>query len=128
MIDFLTILLLVFGVLQIILFFKVWGMTNDVSKIKDLLESKISKNQVTKEFSPVAKEISTLQQSPQHSEKEESLNNINVGDKVIRLSNGKVMVVDSIDDGQFFCKGSFLEGYAYYKREEIEKVSDSLSN
>ncbi len=28
MIDFLTIILLIFGVLQIILFFKVWGMTN----------------------------------------------------------------------------------------------------
>lgn len=27
MIDFLTIILLIFGVLQIILFFKVWGMT-----------------------------------------------------------------------------------------------------
>lgn len=34
MINFLTIVLLVFGVLQIILFFKLWGMTNDVKKIK----------------------------------------------------------------------------------------------
>ena len=38
MIDFLTIILLIFGVLQIILFFKVWGMTNDVSKIQQRLE------------------------------------------------------------------------------------------
>ena len=30
------------------------------------------------------------------------------------------MIVDSIDDGQYFCKGSFIEGYAYYKRDEIE--------
>ena len=35
MIDFLTIILLIFGVLQIILFFKVWGMTSDVRKIKN---------------------------------------------------------------------------------------------
>ena len=34
MIDFLIIILLIFGVLQII-FFKVWGMTNDVRKIKN---------------------------------------------------------------------------------------------
>ena len=34
MIDFLTIILLVFGVLQIILFFKVWGMTNDIKEIR----------------------------------------------------------------------------------------------
>lgn len=38
MIDFLTIVLLIFGVLQIILFFKVWGMTNDVNRIKKKLE------------------------------------------------------------------------------------------
>lgn len=38
MIDFLTIVLLIFGVLQIILFFKIWGMTNDVNNIKKNLE------------------------------------------------------------------------------------------
>ncbi len=35
MINFLTIVLLVFGVLQIILFFKVWGMTNDIKEIRN---------------------------------------------------------------------------------------------
>lgn len=35
MIDFLSIILLVFGVLQIILFFKVWGMTNDIKEIRN---------------------------------------------------------------------------------------------
>lgn len=35
MIDFLTIVLLVFGVLQIILFFKMWGMTNDIKEIRN---------------------------------------------------------------------------------------------
>ena len=35
MIDFLIIVLLVFGVLQIILFFKMWGMTNDIKEIRD---------------------------------------------------------------------------------------------
>ena len=29
-----SIILIVFGVLQIILFFKLWGMTNDVKKMK----------------------------------------------------------------------------------------------
>ena len=38
MIDFLTIVLLVFGVLQIILFFKIWGMTNDVNRITKKLQ------------------------------------------------------------------------------------------
>ena len=35
MIDFLTIILLIFGVPQIILFFKVWGMTNDIKEISN---------------------------------------------------------------------------------------------
>lgn len=32
-----TIIFIVFGILQIILFFKIWGMTNDVSNIKSKL-------------------------------------------------------------------------------------------
>ena len=35
--TFMTIVFLVFGILQIILFFKVWGMTNNVKKIKNKL-------------------------------------------------------------------------------------------
>ncbi len=34
MVDFLTIILLIFGVLQIILFFKVWRMTNNIKEIR----------------------------------------------------------------------------------------------
>ncbi len=34
---FVSIVIIVFGVLQIILFFKLWGMTNDVKKIKNSL-------------------------------------------------------------------------------------------
>lgn len=41
MMEFLSIVMLVFGILQIILFFKIWGMTNDVSAI----ESKIGLRQ-----------------------------------------------------------------------------------
>ena len=35
--TFMALVFLVFGILQIILFFKVWGMTNNVKKIKDKL-------------------------------------------------------------------------------------------
>lgn len=38
--DFITFtgwVIIAFGILQIILFFKVWGMTNDVKEMKDLL-------------------------------------------------------------------------------------------
>lgn len=36
MYEFLSVILIVFGILQIILFFKVWIMTNDVKKIKEI--------------------------------------------------------------------------------------------
>lgn len=35
---FTAVIMLVFGVLQIILFFKVWGMTNNVKKIQDKMD------------------------------------------------------------------------------------------
>lgn len=44
---FTSIIVIVFGVLQIILFFKVWGMTNDVRKIKNILELNIKQQQDT---------------------------------------------------------------------------------
>lgn len=37
MYEFLSVILIVFGILQIILFFKVWIMTNDVKKIKEIV-------------------------------------------------------------------------------------------
>ena len=42
MLEIVSIVVLVFGVLQIILFFKMWGMTNNVSKIKDSLLSSVN--------------------------------------------------------------------------------------
>lgn len=37
MFSFVGIIIIVFGILQIILFFKMWGMTNDVKQIKEAL-------------------------------------------------------------------------------------------
>ena len=42
-----SIIIIVFGALQIILFFKIWGMTNDVRKIKNILELNIKQQQDT---------------------------------------------------------------------------------
>ena len=37
---FVSIIVIVFGILQIILFFKIWGMTNDVKEFKNLYSDK----------------------------------------------------------------------------------------
>lgn len=44
----LGLVMLVFGILQIILFFKVWGMTNDVNEIKNLLSNHTTRIQSQK--------------------------------------------------------------------------------
>lgn len=39
MFTFVGIIIILFGVLQIILFFKIWGMTDDVDKIKNTIQA-----------------------------------------------------------------------------------------
>ena len=41
---FISLLGLVWGVLCLVLFFKVWGMTNDVEEIKELLKGNLRRN------------------------------------------------------------------------------------
>ena len=36
--NIVSIIIIVFGILQIILFFKLWGMTNNVSEMKNMME------------------------------------------------------------------------------------------
>lgn len=56
MIDFLTIVLLIFGVMQIILFFKVWGMTNDIKEIRNkYLKNEDEKRRQEAEYDPSPK-------------------------------------------------------------------------
>ena len=88
MLTFTGLVMIVFGVLQIILFFKLWGMTNDVSKIKDLLETKLVNMQTTKGQSVIIENETDIQSSKKV-EKIEFLNDINIGDKVFRLSDKK---------------------------------------
>ena len=45
----LSIIFIVFGILQIILFFKLWGMTNNVSKIRDSINGNSLESNLVKE-------------------------------------------------------------------------------
>ena len=105
-------LYLIFGILSLILFFKVWGMTNDVDKILSLLQNEVKK----KEF--------------QDNKSDESLTEndtvfdatINVGD-IIRLKiNGTRYKVDNIDNGTYYCSDMVMGNLFKYKEFEIEKL------
>lgn len=41
MYDFISLIIIVFGILQIILFFKIWGATNDIKKLKNKLATPV---------------------------------------------------------------------------------------
>lgn len=41
-----SIIIIVFGILQIILFFKIWGMTNDVKKIRKAISPNKSEDSI----------------------------------------------------------------------------------
>lgn len=97
--ELLEILLGVFGILQIILFFKLWAMTNNVKKIYDLMKPKEVENNNAKDDIPCK---------------------FHIGDYVIRKSDGKQMKVESIYNGKAFCKTSSLGEYKYFSESEIK--------
>lgn len=113
--EFLSIIMLIFGILQIILFFKMWGMTNNVKRLTDyFLNSK------KEHIIGAAKEIDD--NSYDGREYDKKLNDIKPKDKVIRISDNKVMIVDTIENGNFFCKANSIEGYKWYSKYEIKTL------
>ena len=78
--DLLIIIGSIWGILNIILFFKLWGMTNDVSAIKKLLET--SKDRIDNK----------------------TKSKFNVGNRVMAKSyNGVMEIIDIYDDGSYNC-------------------------
>ncbi|WP_077154539.1 hypothetical protein [Bacteroides bouchesdurhonensis] len=78
-----NIIIIVFGILQIILFFKIWGMTNDIRKIRE------------KYFlsSDSKKSIESTQQTE-----------FNIGELVIEIKTNKQMRINEITkDGKYSC-------------------------
>lgn len=118
----LLIILLVFGILQIILFFKVWGMTNDINKIRHLFERLMQKNSTnngmfnreTKNTNQKKIDISKGSWGKDVTEEEKvmakGLISKLMDDEVILLIKGKLVVYDA-------CSLSELNDYKviYYK-------------
>ncbi len=90
---FISILAIVWSILSIILFFKVWGMTNDVKELKQYFLK--SENQ---------KMSSSATKMEVKNEVVDSVRNIKRGDVVINLRNGKEVTVDgTTSDGKIVC-------------------------
>lgn len=114
------IIALILGVLQIILFFKIWGMTNNVQRLTD----KICAEKPTV-LSSMAEHISTEDPVPAEQKAyDKGLDDVKKGDKIIRISDGAEMTVDEVGKGRFFCKTGSLSGYKWFSIYEVKTVSE----
>lgn len=115
MFTFVGIIIIVFGVLQIILFFKVWGMTNNVSEMKNMMELFIKKEDKNKDITYQEKDKKASQNIKFESD-------IKIDDLVVELKNERQLKVCEITpDRKYKCRvagGSTVVGV--FSRDEIE--------
>lgn len=109
---FVSLIIIVFGVLQIILFFKLWGMTNDVRLLTEHFCAVSKAQYVEKEKSDVI----------ENEEYDSRLDTIKPGDKVENIFDGRELIVDSIKGDKFFCKTGVFSGYKYFKKSEVKYI------
>ena len=101
------IVMLVFGILQIVLFFKLWGMTNDVGQIKGLL-SNLSTRKATAAMSSHDLE----QTSPEQKTEQKVVGKWPVGTLVVHTATWQQMRIKEITpDHKYVCtQGNLVRG------------------
>lgn len=107
--GFVSIVIIIFGILQIILFFKLWGMTNNIFEIKELI-----------------KKYSIEEKASQKPQKSTIKMDIQIEDLVVELkSKRQLKVVDITEDGRFQCKTpGGIAPIGFFERHEIELVKN----
>lgn len=108
--NFVSIVIIIFGILQIILFFKLWGMTNNISEIKEILKSHAAKEKQN-------------QTPSQANAKSNADRDIEIEDLVVELkSERQLTVVDITEDGRYQCKSpGGISPVGFFERSEIER-------
>ena len=107
-------IILVWGILNIILFFKIWGMTNDVREIKERL------------LFPSNNSIK-VDNNPSDSNKEDKASNFNIGSRayevgeiVYDIKSGKELIIRSIEKDGYYCwTDKNKTRFAHYSNTEI---------
>lgn len=103
----LAIIILVFGILQLILFFKIWGMTNDIREIKKKYLGSNDNSQIQS-----SQKIEYFGSIP------EDENKFKEDDLVILLATGKQMRVKRYtEDGKYSC---YTNGGTVYQGDYAE--------
>lgn len=98
-----SLLFIVFGILQIILFFKIWGMTNNVNEIKEIMKLKLKKE-------------------CRESSGDCSCDDIKIGDLVVELrGENQFKVIGIPQKGKYECRKAGIDAPAeVFDRNEIE--------
>ena len=149
--TFMGLLMIAWGILEIILFFKIWGMTNDVRKLVNHFcgQTKPNKPEVeTKPFhipanpddyelddydrrleKPNKPEVETkpfyIPANPDDYELDDydrRLDDVKAGDKVRRASDGKILEVVSVGEKALECRGGMLDGIHTYPKDALSIV------
>jgi hypothetical protein len=111
----------IFGILNLILFFKIWGMTDDVRVIKRYLLSR-GENETNYQPESTSQDVQDCQEAEQDGK-------FRVGDLVVNIKTGKQMRVKRIFDGRYACcsqGGNFDDGY--FSETEIELFQNRRGN
>ena len=119
----LSIVLLVFGILQVILFFKIWGMTNDIAEMNARFKAICPTEEEKKINALIEKQNSTNETNT------EAINNtkvLNIGDNVIyEPMNRKMIIKEITKEGLLVCisyKPNGKEEYeGTYKPEQVKR-------
>jgi len=94
----------VWAICCLVLFFKIWGMTNDVKIIKDILQTIPNKTETTNKPSS-----------------EESTVDLEEGDHVVNIETGEeLIVVQVFPDGDVTCKP--VKGFGFRKVVRITNL------
>lgn len=116
--SFVGIVIIVFGILQIILFFKVWGMTNDVSEMKKMMELFLRKElQQKKEQASVSSKTSIVS-IPTKSERGWS-KDINEEDK-----NKAQSIIPNLKKGEIIIKSIKNNKIIVYNEDDLHELAD----
>ena len=118
--TFMGLLMIAWGILEIILFFKIWGMTNDVRKLTNHFckQENVAKGEAADKPSNIPTNLDNYELD----EYDHRLDEVKVGDKVRRASDGKILEVISIGEKVLECRGGMLDGIHSYPKDALSIV------
>ena len=117
---FFSLVMIIWGILEIILFFKIWGMTNNVRKLTThfCTQAQVAKSQSV----PETKYTPTSPNDYELGKYDHRLDEVKVGDKVRRNSDGKVLEVIAVGEIVLECRGGMLDGIHSYPKDALSMV------